>query len=224
LSLLQSSARLQGAGLLIVIVFAGALALQETYRPDFASFVNSNTAQVAGLIIAAATNVVFRTIDPAWNALRISKAGWRSVRRLTGDWQVDMRRWALQMFDRLGLVTTRLKDPDHAARLAPWDIDGLRDLRVGLNVAVIQRVGRKLGAPSAPALEAALRAVSGAYGSRLRGLRETAAVERAIDLGIAILGAEPPTREALDGLAALTSLRLDLAQIGTRYRTPAPAT
>jgi uncharacterized membrane protein YccC len=223
LSLLQSSARLQGAGPLIVILFAGALALQETYRPDFAAFVNSNTAEVAGLIIAAATNLVFRTIDPGWNALRISKAGWRSVRRLTVDWQVDIRRWALQMFDRFGLVTTRLKEADRAARLAPWDIDGLRDLRVGLNVAVIQRVGRKLGAPSAAALEDALRAVSGVYRSRLRGLREAVEIERAIDRGIAILGAEPPTSEALSGLAALTSLRLDLAPVGTRYRTPAPA-
>jgi uncharacterized membrane protein YccC len=223
MSLVQSSERLRGAGLLIVVLFAGALALQETYRPDFASFVNSNTAEVGGLIVAAATSLAFRTIDPAWNALRISKAGWRAVRRLSGGQHGDIRRWALQMFDRFGLATARLKDADRATALGRWDIDGLRDLRVGLNVAVLQRMYRQFGAPSASALENVLRAVSAVYCSRLGGLRESADVERAIDAGIAALGAEPPTSEALSGLAALTGLRLDLAQVGTRYRTPAPA-
>jgi uncharacterized membrane protein YccC len=222
-SLMQASEKLEGAGLVIAIGFFGGLALQSSYSPNFSGFVNSSTAEVVGLLVAAATNLIFRTIDPAWNALRISKAGWRSVSRLAAGWDIDSRRWAMGMFDRVGLVTSRLRDGERVARLARWDLDGLRDLRVGLNVAVIRSVERQLGSPSGPVLEEALGAVSRMYRSRLHGRLEEKDVERAIDRGITTLGEAPPTREVLDGLAALTSLRLDLTPMGSEYRTPLPA-
>jgi uncharacterized membrane protein YccC len=222
-SLMQASEKLEGAGLVIAIGFFGGLALQSSYSPNFSGFVNSSTAEVVGLLVAAATNLIFRTIDPAWNALRISKAGWRSVSRLAAGWDIDSRRWAMEMFDRVGLVTSRLRDGERVARLARWDLDGLRDLRVGLNVAVIRSVERQLGSPSGPVLEEALGAVSRMYRSRLHGRLEEKDVERAIDRGITTLGEAPPTREVLDGLAALTSLRLDLTPMGSEYRTPLPA-
>ena len=39
----------------------------------------------------------------------------------------------------------------------------------------------------------------------------------AIDQGIAVLGAQTPTRTIQDGLAALVGLRLDLTAFGSRY-------
>ena len=222
-SLMQSSEKLAGAGLLVSISFSGALALQSTYQASFAAFVNNNAAEVAGLLIAAVTNVVLRTVDPAWNALRISRAGWRSVSSLAVGRNTDVRAFAVQMFDRLGLVTTRLKNQELAARVARWDIDGLKDLRVGLNVAVLRRAEQMVGPRSAPNLENALQAVSRMYRTRLRLRPDGSDVECSIDLGITALGSESRTPETLDALSALTSLRLDLATAGTQYRPPPAA-
>ena len=222
-SLMQASPRLGGAGLVVAIAFSGGLALQSTYRADFAAFVNSSAAEVAGLLVAVVTNLIFRTVDPAWNALRISKDGWRSVSALASGQKTDMRRFVIQMFDRLGLVTSRLKERDLGGRVARWDIDGLRDLRVGLNVAVLRGVSQKLEPRTAGILDNALQAVSRLYHARLRGGAERTEVERSIDLGITTLGCEPRSRHALEALTALTGLRLDLAPAGTQYRPPQAA-
>jgi uncharacterized membrane protein YccC len=220
-SFMMTFERLEGAAFVLAIGFSGGLALQSSYRADFAAFVNSNTAEIGGLLIAAATNLIFRTFDPVWNARRLSKAGWRSVRNLAAGKRIDIRRWVLQMFDRLGMVTSRLKD--RGAGLAGRDIDGLRDLRVGLNVAVLRGAEARLGG-SHRSLEGVLRAICHNYRSRVRGRRtEQSDLERSIDLGITTVCREPPTRPVLKVLAALTGLRLDLAAVGTRYQAPLPA-
>jgi uncharacterized membrane protein YccC len=217
-SLMQASERLGGAGLILAVAFSGGLALQTTYQANFAAFVNSNSAEIVGLLVAVAMNLVFRTIDPAWNALRISKFGWKAVSRLATDSKVDLRAWTIEMFDRLGLVTSRMSAAGQA-NLAREEIDGLRDLRVGLNVGTVRDVGEELGSASRAALEGVLRAVSSAYSCGLRNRRRIR-IEEAIDQGITSLGAEPPSRAMLDGLAALIGLRLDLAPAGTRYAIP----
>jgi uncharacterized membrane protein YccC len=214
-SLMQASERLGGAGLVLAIAFSGGLALQDTYKADFAAFVNSNAAEIVGLLVAVAMSLVFRTIDPAWNAVRISKAGWREVRRLATDRRVDLPAWTGEMFDRLGLVTSRIRIAGRVARRG--DIDGLRDLRVGLNMGTVRGVGGELGSSSRAALERVLTAVSRAYSLRLGNRRDPIDVEETIDQGIASLGAEAPSGASLDGLAALIGLRLDLAPAGSQY-------
>jgi uncharacterized membrane protein YccC len=217
-SLMQASAsqRLEGVGLVLAIAFSGGLALQTTYKADFAAFVNSNSAEIVGLFVAIAMNLVFRTIDPSWNALRISRAGWKAVRRLAMGREVELRDWTSQMFDRLGLVTSRVGVAD-GANLARESIDGLRDLRVGLNIGTIRGVEAQLGLASRSALEGVLETVSGAYSSRIGSRPPRIGLEQAIDHGITSLGAEVPSRPILDGLAALTGLRLDLAPTGSGY-------
>ena len=220
-SLMQASVseRLQGAGLVLAIAFSGGLALQTSYRADFASFVNSNCAEIVGLLVAVAMNLVFRTIDPAWNALRISKAGWKAVSRLATGPKVELRDFTSQMFDRLGLVTSRVATADGPS-LAREGIDGLRDLRVGLNIGTIRRVQEQLGLVSRSSLQGVLHTVSSAYTSGLESRPMRIGIEQAIDEGLTYLGAEGPSRPMLDALAALTALRLDLAPPGSRYRIP----
>lgn len=220
-SLMQASAseRLEGAGLILAIAFSGGLALQTSYRADFASFVNSNSAEIVGLVVAIAMNLVFRTIDPAWNALRISRAGWKAVSRLATDPKVELRDWTSLMFDRLGLVTSRVAAAD-VASLAREGIDGLRDLRVGLNIATIRNVQEQLGRATRLPLQGVLKTLSSAYASDLESRPPRTAIGQAIDEGLKYLGAEVPSRPMLDALAALTALRLDLAAPGSRYCTP----
>ena len=213
-SLMQTVEKLEGAAMVIAIGFSGSLALQSTYQADFASFLNSNTAEIAGLLIAAVTNIVFRTIDPAWNALRISRAGWRAVSRLARDRSVDIRRWTLQMFDRLGLVTARLKNADPKS-VESQHIDGLRDMRVGLNIAAIREAGAEL--------DSVLSLIAATYAARANNTEEPSAtaLEHAIDAGI---GALVTQGRHVTSLAALTSLRLDLAPASAPYTQTVPAT
>jgi uncharacterized membrane protein YccC len=218
-SLMQSSERLGGAGLVLAIAFSGGLALQTTYRADFAAFVNSNSAEIVGLLVAIAMSLVFRTIDPAWNAMRISSAGRKGVSQLAMGRKFDLRAWTIQMFDRLGLVTSRMAETGRP-QLASEEIDGLRDLRVGLNTATLRDVGGKFGSASCAALHGVLKNVSSAYSSGFGNDRARAAIEEAIDLGITSLGTEAPSRTVTDGLAALIGLRLDLAPAMSRYAIP----
>jgi uncharacterized membrane protein YccC len=216
-SLMQASQRLGGAGLILAVAFSGGLALQSSYRADFASFVNSNSAEVVGLLVAVVMSLAFRTIDPLWNAIRISRSGRKAVSQLATERKIDLRAWTIEMFDRLGLITSRTGNAGRAY-LAREDIDGLRDLRVGLNIARIREVGPQLGSASRAALQTVLKTVSSAYRSGHR--RGRIVIEQSIDQGITSLGSEAPTREMLDALVALIGLRLDLAPSGTRYAIP----
>ena len=216
-SWMQAVERLAIMGFLLAISFAGGLALQESYRPDFASFVNSNTAEIAGLTIAAVVTLIFTTIDPVWNAARISRAGWNEVARLAEKPNSDVRQWTLRMFDRLGLVLQRLLAAKRKDLVGPR-IDGLRDLRVGINLATLQRSSETLPAAVRQSMNPVLDAVADAYLGLARGKALVGAgSERAIDQGLAALGAQAPTRPVEDAITALVGLRLDLTAFGSRY-------
>jgi uncharacterized membrane protein YccC len=216
-SWMQTSERLEGVALVLAVGFSGGLALQSRYRPDFASFINSNTAEVVGLLIAVVANLLFRTIDPVWNAFRISKAGWYAVSCLAQRPISDIRDWTLQMFDRLGLVTQRLvsaKRQDLFGRR----IDGLRDLRVGMNLATLQRSADALPPAARKSITSVLRAVSDAYRGLIQGESLTYPDSaRSIDRGIATFAAQRRTQAVEDGVTALVGLRLDLTAFGSRY-------
>ena len=216
-SWMQASERLAIMGFLLAVSFAGGLALQESYRPDFASFINTNTAEIAGLGIAAVVSLIFSTIDPVWNAVRISRAGWRAVARLAQRPNCDIRHWTLRMFDRMGLVLQRLLAAKREDLVGPR-IDGLRDLRVGINLATLQRSSEALPATVRQSVNPVLNAVADAYLGLARGEPLVGAgSERAIDQGLAVLGAQAPTRSVEDAVTALVGLRLDLTAFGSRY-------
>jgi uncharacterized membrane protein YccC len=214
-SLMQASERLGGTGLVLAIAFSGGLALQSTYRADFAAFVNSNSAEIVGLLVAVAMSLVFRTIDPAWNALRIARAGCKAVGRLVTKARIDSRAWTVQMVDRLGLVTSRINGVAKAG-FAHGRVDVLRDLRVGLNIGTLRTAGAELAWASRSGLRPVLKAVSSAYTSGTRSIDTT----QAIDRGIISLGREVPSRALGDTLAALVGLRLDLAHPKADMRFP----
>jgi uncharacterized membrane protein YccC len=218
-SWMQTSERLEGMALVLAVGFSGGLALQSSYRADFASFINSNTAEVVGLLIAAVANLLFRTIDPLWNALRISKAGWEAVAHLAQSPHSDVRYWTLQMSDRLGLVTQRLRSTQ-SRDLFGERIDGLRDLRVGMNLATLQRSSDALPPAARKPITSVLSAVSDAYRGLIRGESLTHRdPARSIDRGIAALGAQGHTHAAADGVTALVGLRLDLSSSASPYRS-----
>ena len=218
-SWMQASERLEGVALVLAIAFSGGLALSTSYAPNFAAFVNSNTAEIVGLLIAAITNLLFRTIDPIWNAIRIARAGWRSVTELALRPKMDIGQWVLEMFDRLGLVTGRLLSAQRVELVASR-LDVLRDIRVGINLASLRQSRALLGGGGNNAAVPVLNAVAEAYEGLQRG-RSLADSQCAvaIDAGIAALSGQPSSRANQDALRALAGLRLDLAPFGSRFHT-----
>jgi uncharacterized membrane protein YccC len=223
-SLMQTSEKLEGAAMVLAIAFSGGLALQSTYQADFAAFVNVNSAEIIGLLVADLTVLVFRTFDPVWSALRISRAGWRSVSQLAGPTDIDIGAWSIRMFDRLGLVASRLEEAD-PSRIADGRVDPLRDLRVGLNVAAIKHAEDGSGLGSQPILGRVLNEVSGTYEALADGgqVNASSELQASIDAGITSLAVQPASPSLRDALAALTALRLDLTPGAAPYRALVPA-
>jgi uncharacterized membrane protein YccC len=207
-SYLQTFERLEGAALALSIGFAAALALQETYASDFASFVNSNLSEIIGALIALAMLLIFRTIDPVWNARRILKAGRTAVSDLARRQPDDIKAWIMQMFDRIGLAATRLIGS--ASGAAQRDL--LRDLRVGLGIADLDRCRTRCGLTISAQITEVLHQLSELYGDTLN---KPASLSQAdLPAGLirisAALADELPSEERQEGIIALIGLRLDL--------------
>jgi uncharacterized membrane protein YccC len=216
-SLMLAFEKLEGAALVLAIAFSGALALQPSYQANFASFVNANTAEIVGLLVANTTVIVFRTIDPLRHAIRISRAGWRAISQLARCDTVHVQDWSLPMFDRVGLVMSRLRDEDLPQAVA-GHIDPLRDLRVGLNLAALKRAEREVPIAIGAALRRVLAQVSDTYDRYARGgSLMKSDLGASIDSGIKSLSMQPPSAGRRAGLTALTLLRLDLAPAASRY-------
>jgi uncharacterized membrane protein YccC len=217
LSLMYTSEKLEGLAVVLAIAFSGALALQATYQASFASYVNVNAAEIVGLLVANTVIIIFRTIDPVWNAARISGAGWRAVSQLAIGDAIDVQNWSLRMFDRVGLVMSRLRDENLPQALA-GHIDPLRDLRVGFNLAALKRVECEFPASIQVDLRRVRVDVSGTY-DRYANRRHVVAsdLRASIDAGIESLATRPPSASRRAGLAALTLLRLDLVPSAGPY-------
>jgi uncharacterized membrane protein YccC len=206
----QASEKFEGPALVFAVGLSGALALQSSYQADFSVFMNSNVAEIVGLLLAAVTVVVIRTIDPRWHAARISRSGWRAVSRIALHGDTDVQSWALTMFDRVGLVMSRLPDddlPDTGAR----HVDPLRDLRVGLDIAALRRAERELPYDIQAPLRRVRSDVARAYDQLASDRFIKSELSRSIATGIASLATQPTSTGKRAAMNALTLMRLDLA-------------
>jgi uncharacterized membrane protein YccC len=215
-SYLQTFERLEGAALALAIGFSAALALQVTYAADFASFVNSNLSEIIGALIAAAMLLIFRTIDPVWNARRILKAGRTAVSDLVRRRPDDVKAWIMQMFDRVGLAATRLD----SSALGAAQQDLLRDLRVGLGIVALDRCRERFGLTISAGITEVLVQLSELYGDTPN--KPSSVSPGDFPAGLVristALADEPPSEERREGIIALIGLRLDLDPIWSESR------
>ena len=208
-SFMQAIEKLEGAGVVLAVAFSGALALNETYVSDFAAFVNINLAEVAGLVIAITVILICRTIDPKWNAKRITRASWRALSRMA---ESDARSLALrpaELLDRVGQVSERLEGAGAANKGA---LDPMQDLRVGVNLATITAAESVFGPGVAPRLKAVRQLIASRYRSRARGVPDetNGDLANALDASIGELEVRSRLKGNLSAIAALVSLRMDL--------------
>ncbi len=195
------------AGLAIAVNGASMLALTDTYNANFADFVNTSLAALAGMAAAATVTAIIRSVGAAWSAGRLQRAGWRDIARAASRrGAIERPALAALMLDRLADLTGRLAASDLHADLAIRD--ALRDLRIGLNVVDLERESPDLGPPARASLQAMLDGIEEYYRSHAPappdvGLR--ARIDRAIAAVVAA-----PGRQLAPMLMQLAGIRQGL--------------
>lgn len=205
-SFLQTNERLEGPAMIIAVAFFGALALQESFVSDFAAFINSNLAEVCGPLIAIAMLLVFRTIDPEWNANRIIRSAWRSLSELAANASKNPDAWVLQMFDRIGMASARLD----LATANDAERDLLRDFRVGLAVITLQGLKNQFSSAIGARVQELMSCLSEFYASTGSLTTLPPSLVDQLEVLAGLLSGMPQSEERLEGLVAVNGLRLDL--------------
>jgi hypothetical protein len=159
---------------------------------------------------------VLRRVGAGWTARRLLKAGWSELARLgSGERVTSLAEFSARMVDRVGLLTPRLAMAGAQQDLQA--VDALRELRIGLNMTLLQDVRSQLGRGEAAikplmaqlASHFALRPRIDADGeSRLLG---------ALDNALRALCAGTRDNAQNEALAALTGMRRDLFPLAAPY-------
>jgi uncharacterized membrane protein YccC len=201
-------------GLAAMMGFTSALALQESLHADFEHFLNTNLAQVLGVLIAAGVTAGLRTIGTDAAIGRLNVRLRRDLVRIANATTPPDRFASLsRTTDRLALITQRLGDATDDAT------SSLREVRLALNLVALQdlrqRVDRKLGL----ALQLVLHDVARWFAGSSDGPLPERLLLR-IDNALRLMLADPPQWERLpdelldgtpaEGLAALVALRRNL--------------
>ncbi|MFK3739035.1 FUSC family protein [Massilia sp. TN1-12] len=202
----------------------GTLAMIDTHNADMVTFTNSMLSQVFGLTMAAVTTRVVRSVGAAWTARRLLKAGWNELARLGGGEKTTMPEFSARMIDRVGQLAPRLAQ---AARANPESLqdlqarDALRDLRIGLNMTLLQNVRAQLGRGEA-ALGPLMAQLSRHF-AHMPSVDEEGETRLLDALDNALRAICDGTRDAFqrEALAALTGMRRDLFPKAAPYQPAA---
>ncbi len=213
-----------GRGMAVLFGFLGTLALHDTNTADLVSFADTQVAQVFGVGMAAIIAAIFRTVSTDWSARRIQAANWKELATLAGSARAPSRHtYAARMLDRIGLLQPRLAMSERADdRVAT---DALKDLRVGRDIAELQRARRHL-----PMAESAIQPVLNGLAqffkarSTWRGGEKTPEFLTQIDRALASVTATAGSSAARDhAVVALVGIRRALFPEASDYQ-PAHAT
>ncbi|MDQ8031203.1 MAG: FUSC family protein [Bordetella sp.] len=158
-----------GKAMAVFFGLTGTLALHDTNTADLVSFIDTVLAQCIGVALAALIAALFRTLSVEVSARRIQAANWRELIALAGNRRVPGRQaYATRMLDRIGLLQPRLAISKRADdQLAD---DALKDLRVGKDIAELQRARRHLPVADA-AIQPVLTGLGDFFRERLAGRR-----------------------------------------------------
>jgi uncharacterized membrane protein YccC len=185
--------------------------LGDRYSGDFASFINSCVAQMAGCVLAVIGVRLFQTVGARRSAARLIAAGWAELARdAVAPGKPDAFGWIARMLDRIALLAPRLASQGQEP--GPSLIDALADLRVGITIGELRSL-RSTGTSEASLLiTPVLRGVSGHYRA-LRPHRPVAPeplLLASIDRALAGISSHELGENRRQGVLALTSLRRNL--------------
>lgn len=188
--------------------FIVAMGFLARFQADFALFLNTGLAQLAGIVATLAVTKLFRSANVLWTAKRILKSNWGELAQLA-----DIRRpflpqhWTAMAVDRLGQVAARMAvatpgDNLHAA-------DGLADLRIGRNIIPIRRSLPHIPHDERRLLGTVLASLAAFYAGRWSESRAIAPPAELLDeidralAGLLSLTLDGPRRGALRALVGM---------------------
>ena len=193
----------------------GTLAMIDTHSADMVTFMNVTLAQLIGVGTAAFVTGLLRRVGADWTARRLLRAGWHELARLGGGEKITLAQFSARMVDRIALLTPRLA---HAGNSRNEAIGAFNDLRIGLNMTVLQNNRRQLGRGAA-----ALAPVMSQLARRFAQLPaiDQEADDRllaALDNALRAISAGARDDAQAGALAALTSVRRDLFPAAPPYQ------
>ncbi|MBO9557553.1 MAG: FUSC family protein [Caulobacter sp.] len=196
-----------GAALAVIMGFANALALQESFSADFAGFLNGNLGQFVGLLAAIMVTAGLRSMGTDASAKRLLGRTWTGLARLArAKVAPEPTAFAGVLVDRLGLLTPKLAETGSRGDLV--GVDALRDLRVGMNLVAVQAARPELDRAS---LDAALDGVGERFAALAAG-RTPPPDADLLDRLDSALGdiADATSEAAVQGVTGLVGLRRNL--------------
>lgn len=219
--LFVATPRYAGSAMAVIMGFCNALALQEAFTPDFASFLNVNLAQFVGLFAAITVTRMMRTISVDASAQRLLRQTWRNLARQTrgGDIPTPTDLAAL-LVDRLGLLTPKLATAGENRDFI--GVDALRDLRIGMNLTAIQ-LARPTMAPAATQAAGRLLTAVGDHFAALPSdpsRRPAESTLSLIDDALARSVSDDASPDRLSAVTGLVGLRRNLFPDAAPYAPP----
>lgn len=191
--------------------FIVAMGFVDRFQIDFAGFVNTGVAQVAGIVTTLAVTKLFRSANARWTAYRMVHKNWDDIAALADVTRpAQAAAWTARAIDRLGQVAARMAyaGPEDALHAA----DGLVDLRIGRNIIQARAALDGVAPGTHVAIEQALGEIEKLYRSRQRTgepIEAAPSLMHALDRSIdATQAGRPETSDAL--LLALVGMRCNL--------------
>jgi uncharacterized membrane protein YccC len=135
-----------GAAMAMIMGIAGTLSMHDTSADvSLPAFINSTLGQVVGILFAALTTRLVRSVGADWSAQRIRRATWHELGTMAAaprEADVD-EAYAVRMVDRIALLAPRIVKADALVRNETVE-GALRDLRAGVDIVALQRARARL--------------------------------------------------------------------------------
>ncbi|UAK23097.1 FUSC family protein [Sphingomonas nostoxanthinifaciens] len=200
-------------GIGAVLAFPGLAGLNATYGSMFATFANQAIAQVLGSLVACLMLGAVRATGAEGTARRLARAGWRELARKTETRsEPDTPAWISRTLDRMVLLSPHLAN---LAEATSEERDRLRDLRIGMALDELQRVGMSVGERQVRRNDLLKNRLRDRFVSAQRiGVLETdPALQRLLDRTLASANALPPSAGKRSLLLALVGLSRNLSPL-----------
>jgi uncharacterized membrane protein YccC len=220
--------RVAPIGTAILVVGSTLLSLDSFYDADFPTFINAGIAAVLGMMIAAVTTAIIRSVGAEESARRLMRQAWveleaAALRRGARDRGV----FAARMLDRVSLLMPRLASVDSMGPDTPVS-RLLADLRVGLNIVDLRRARHELPEEARASVDTMLDALAAHFRCHREGKSaDPAALLAGIDAALGKVTMLPDGPGRRDALMGLVGVRSTLCHDAPPYRpippTPAPA-
>jgi len=200
------------AALALLFGVGGTLALHDTGTADFVSFINSTTAQVLGVVVAARITRLVRSVGATWSAQRIQRATWRELSEMASAPRLEAAgsAYAVRMLDRIGLLAPRIAQAGGTVEGVVAH-DAQVDLRLGADIVTLQRTRAHL---PAAAIAQLLADIAAFFGRRAGGQGELSRPPGLlVDIDAALAGAlaaPDASHEWRSAVTALVGLRRNL--------------